>query len=177
MALSTLQAPTLEDAGFPYQASNPDFLDAGATLSMSESKFIAYSTFFRAERRERRSRPPDADSGRRRISISSVKLRRFWSGSHASRFQVEFHRVFPGFSALNGESGALDPPHATLGDTGFPYQFSNSDFLEAGATLPVSKSKSIAYSQVFQRRTARAALSPSKPSTGSGRDADSIVLP
>jgi len=93
--------------------------------------------------------PPDANSGRRKISTSALKLRFFGSGSYASRFQVEFHRVFSGISTLNGESGALALQTPTLGDAGFPYQASNSDVFGVGATLPVSKSSFIAYSQAF----------------------------
>jgi hypothetical protein len=173
----------------------------GATLPVSKSKFIAYSQAFSAERREWRSRPsrrplwetqgsihtsqtpifrsgsyalhvgvrihrvfprfsaldgesgaldpPDANPGRRNFHIS-CQTPTFRSGSYALHVGVESHRVFPGFSALNGESGAPDPPDANSGRRRIPIHMSQLRLIGAGATLSIPTSKFTAYSQAVQ---------------------------
>jgi hypothetical protein len=138
-----LQTPTLGDAGFPSIRLKLRLVGAGATLSIPTSKITAYSQVLSGV-------PPNANSGRRRIPIHTSQTPTFGSGGYAPCSQIEIHSIFPRFSALNGESGALALQTPTLGEA-ISISALKLKLFGVGATLPVSKWKFIAYSQVLRR--------------------------
>ena len=173
-ALSPSKRQLWETQDFHPHVSNSTFLEWESRSPFRNRISSRIPGFFGAERRERRSRPPDANSGRGRIPILSSQTRLFLNGSHALHSEVEFHSVCRVFWRRTARA-ALSPSKRQLWERqDFHPQLSNSTFWNGSHALH----SEIEIRRVFpaflgvERRERRSRL----PNANSGRGRISILI-